>query len=54
VGKVRLTDCDFVFWDREEVSDIFTLGYLGNDFEYDTDELRVLFKKLASLSWFTD
>ena len=54
VGKVKLAIRVFVFWDKEDVRAKFTLGYSGNVFEYEIDELRVLFKKLLEFSWFTD
>jgi hypothetical protein len=33
-----------------EVSDIFTRGYSGKFFEYDIEELKLLFRKLGELN----
>jgi hypothetical protein len=36
------------------VSDNLIPALPGKDFEYEMDELRLLFKKLAVFSWLTD
>ena len=54
VGRVKLTNFDWVFWDIFAFREILTPELPGKLLEYDIDELKLLFRKLAVLSWFTD